>query len=441
MNLSSSSADSLARKSVALLLIINLLCYLDRYLIAAVLPDIINEFLPGDPNAYAKAGLLTTAFLVTYMITAPLFGWLADRFSRWLLIGISVAVWSLACGASGLAGSFFALLLTRVFLGIGEGGYGPAAPTILSDLFPVHRRGFILSCFYIAIPVGSALGYLLGGFISHYWSWHWAFFLMTPPGLILAFFCFFMKDPREVRAAALSASGATAPPKKKVTLADYKRLLKIPSLTANIIAQTALTFSIGGLASWVPTYLNQARGFELKDANFYFGAISAGGGLISTLLGGLLADRLRSRFPGAYFLVSGCGMLLGFPAILGMIYFPFPMAWIFVFLAIFFLFLNTGPSNTALANVTPPAVRATAFAVSIFVIHAFGDALSPPLLGWIRDHSSWDAAFLTVSAVTLVAGVIWICSMKALARDTAAMEREEAEEAGAAIDLNAKTAR
>ncbi len=409
--------SSLAKKSVALLLIINLLCYLDRYLIAAVVPEIIKEFLPDSHNPRAIAGLLSTAFLVAYMITAPIFGYFADRFSRWKLIALSVAAWSLACGASGLAGSFLALLMTRVFLGIGEAGYGPAAPTILSDLFPVERRGFILSCFYIAIPVGSALGYLIGGVVSHHWSWHWAFFIMTPPGLLLALLCFFMKDPRKIPVQKEA--------RKASVIDDYIQLLRIPSLMINIAAQTALTFSIGGIAFWMPTYLHEAHGFDLEKGNLYFGAITVVGGLISTLAGGLLADRLRSRFPGSYFLVSGWGMVLGFLSILAMLYCPFPAAWIFVFLAIFFLFLNTGPSNTALANVTPPAVRATAFAVNIFIIHALGDAISPSIIGGICDRTNWNVAMIFVAGITLLAGILWLLSTRALVEDTRKVQELE----------------
>lgn len=417
MTHSTSPASSFVRKSVILLVVINLLCYLDRYLIAAVVPEIIQEFLPDSKNPRAIAGLLSTAFLVAYMVTAPIFGYFADRFSRWKLIALSVAVWSLACGASGLAGSFFVLLMTRIFLGVGEAGYGPAAPTILSDLYPVERRGFILSCFYIAIPVGSAFGYLLGGIVSHHWSWHWAFFIMTPPGLLLALLCLMMKDPRKAPVQKEA--------RKTSFIEDYRQLVRIPSLLINIAAQTALTFSVGGIAFWMPTYLHEAHGFDLDKGNFYFGAITVVGGLTSTLIGGLLADRLRNRFAGSYFLVSGWGMILGFVSIIAILYCPFPAAWIFVFLAIFFLFLNTGPSNTALANVTPPSIRATAFAVNIFIIHALGDAISPSIIGGICDKTNWNTALLFVSGVTLVAGVLWLMSMKALVTDTQKVQELE----------------
>ena len=409
----SHASSSAARRALALLLGINLFCYLDRYILAAIIPKIKVEFLLHDADANGKAGLLTTAFLVSYMMMAPVFGWMADRFPRWLLIAASVAVWSIASGASGLAGSFMALLLTRAFLGIGEAGYGPSAPTIISDHYPVEKRGLVLSWFFMAIPVGSALGYVFGGAVDHYLGWRWAFYLVTPPGLLLAALCTLMPEPHRTASH------------QKASFADYKKLLKIPSLITNIAAQAAMTFAIGGLSVWAPTYIHEARGLPLEQVDLIFGGILVAAGLISTLLGGWLGDKLRPRYPGAYFLVSGVGMLLGFPATIAMLYVPFPYAWIFIFLAMAFLFLNIGPSNTAIANVTPSAMRATAFALNILVVHALGDALSPWLIGWIKDHGTWNLSFFTVSTVMLLAGVIWLCSTRALVRDTEAVEAVE----------------
>lgn len=407
-----------ARRALALLIAINLFCYLDRYILASILPELKHTFLEGDPDANGKAGLLTSAFFLSYMLTAPVFGLLADRYNRWVIIGLSVALWSLASGASGLAASFAILLGTRTFLGLGEAGYGPAAPTLISDYYPVEKRGQVLAWFFMAIPVGSALGYGFGGLVSHYWNWRWAFYLVTPPGLLLAALCFLIPDPRRGSAVTLEET-------PKPTWEDYASLVHIPSLVTNILAQTALTFAIGGLSVWAPTYISEARGVPLHQADTIFGIILAGTGLVSTLLGGWLGDKLRARFAGSYFLVSGIGMLLAFPCTVAMLYVPFPWAWICIGAAMFFLFLNTGPSNTAIANVTPAPLRATAFAVNILVIHLLGDVTSPALIGWIKDHGSWNLSFLTVSAVMLVAGVIWLLSMPALVRDTA---RESARE-------------
>src|SRR2546423_12584493 len=185
------------RLAVALLLCINLFNYIDRYVLAAVEPDIGAEFFGmkrDDPATLEKTGSLATAFLISYMLTAPLFGWLADRISRWLLVGISVILWSLATGASGLAGTFAILLITRLFVGVGEAGYGPAAPTIISDLYPIERRGAVLAWFYMAIPVGSALGYAWGGLFDAWHGWRWAFYAVVPPGIVLGILSLMRRD-------------------------------------------------------------------------------------------------------------------------------------------------------------------------------------------------------------------------------------------------------
>jgi MFS family permease len=191
------------------------------------------------------------------------------------------------------------------------------------------------------------------------------------------------------------------------------------SFAINCLAQTAMTFALGGLAFWMPAYLI-FRKQPPELATPIFGGITVVGGLLSTILGGIAADRLQKRFPGSYFLVSGVGMLLAFPFSIAMLYTPFPLAWVFLFGAVFFVFLNTGPSNAALANVVRPEVRATAFAVNILVIHLLGDAISPPLLGAVAGHFDMNVAFLVVSAAMLVSGVIWLFGMKYLAVDTAA---------------------
>jgi MFS family permease len=403
-----------AYPALALLLAINLFNYIDRQVLAAVEPEIrATFFAPNDINAMATTGALGTAFLLTYMLAAPALGWLADRFQRWMIVGSAVIFWSLASGASGLAATFTALLITRIFVGIGEGGYGPAAPTILADLYPLENRGRVLAIFCAAIPVGSALGYVLGGAISGHLGWRWAFYLVTPPGLLLGALCFTQRDPR--------VSSSRGEQKAVASLSDYIKLVRTPSYVLNLLAQTAFTFAIGGLGFWVAAYL---RYRDQSDASgkAIFGAILVAAGLISTLLGGWIADRLRNRNPGAYFLVSGLGMVIAFPLFALMLFTPFPAAWWLIFAAIFFAFLNTGPSNTALANVSLPKVRASAFALNILVIHLFGDAAAFPAIGYIGGHTNMTIAFLVVSGMMLVSGLFWLAGMKYLAHDTAIVE-------------------
>ncbi|MGI8481735.1 MAG: spinster family MFS transporter [Chthoniobacterales bacterium] len=402
-----------ARTALVLLLGINLFNYIDRQILAAVEPQIRDTFFsPTDPNAMATTGILGTAFLVTYMLSAPALGWLSDRFSRWMIVGCAVVLWSIASGVSGLAATFGLLLLTRIFVGIGEGGYGPAAPTILADLFPIERRGRILAIFCSAIPVGSALGYVLGGWINAHFGWRWAFYAVAPPGVLLGLLCFMQHDPRGLRN---KFSGIARPGWN-----HYLTLFRTRSYVMNTLAQTAMTFAIGGLGFWIAAYLRYRE--QPESGKMIFGAITVVAGLGSTLLGGVLADKLRPRIPGSYFLVSGLGMLIAFPLFVAALFTPFPAAWSLMFAAIFFAFLNTGPSNTALANVSLPSIRATAFALNILIIHMLGDASAFPVIGYIGGHTNMNVAFLVVSGMMLLAGVLWLVGMKYLAADTAIVE-------------------
>src|SRR5438046_6661979 len=361
-----------------------------------------------------KTGLLGDAFFVTYMVSGPILVLLADRFSRWIIIGSAVILWSVASGGSGLAATFAILFVTRVCVGIGEGGYGPVAPTILSDLFPIETRGRIMAIFCAAIPVGSALGYVIGGSIGAHLGWRWAFYLVAPPGLLLGLLCFWQRDPRVVGDQLVQRSA-------RRSIRDYLDLFRTRSYLINCIAMTLMTFVTGGLGFWVPAYLRY-RNQSPEVGMTIFGLITVVAGLVSTLLGGVIADKLRPRFAGSYFWVSGIGMLVACPFFIAPLYIPFPVSWITMFFAIFFLFLNTGPSNTALANVSQPAVRATAFAANILVIHALGDVQAFWLLGYIGGHTNMRVAFLFVSGIFFLSAVALLIGVKYIPGDTAAIE-------------------
>lgn len=411
---------SLRNRRLALLLLvgINLFNYLDRYVLAAVVTRLGTEFLHGDAAAKAKLGALATVFLLSYILLSPLFGFLGDRFARWKLIGIGVILWSLASGASGLAGSYWVLLMTRALVGVGEAAYGPVAPTLIADMFPVEARGRIMSWFYMAIPVGSALGYMWGGLADDSMGWRWGFYFVVPPGLLLGLLCFFMPEPPRGH-----APGA----QQRARFGDYAALLRNRSYMWNTMAMTGLTFAIGGIAYWMPDYITAYRqAGELGSVNKIFGAITVITGITATLAGGLTADALRKKVRGSYFVSSGVALALAFPLLMLLLYQPFPMAWVWIFLCEFCLFFNTGPSNAALANVTKPTMRATAFALNILIIHSLGDAISPAVIGAIADHTggNMNIAFGAVGLSVLLGATCWLIGAKHLDRDTELAEQQ-----------------
>jgi len=216
-----------------------------------------------------------------------------------------------------------------------------------------------------------------------------------------------------------------------------------------------MAFAVGGLAYWMSDFLDQRHVEPLGPVGprTVFGVLTALAGFLSTMSGGIAGDYFRMRFSGSYFLVSGIALLIGAPVVLGIVYAPFPLAWVFVFLAVFCLFFNTGPTNTILANVTHPAVRASAFALNILIIHLLGDAISPPLIGVISGAGDaapatiassvgllgsplapapllaantlvtgierhFDRGFIIVAIVMAIGGVAWLCGARFLERDT-----------------------
>lgn len=451
--------------ALGMLLCINLLNYIDRYNLAAILPTLETDsgfFAPGDPWLNSKLGALMPAFMVAYMLAAPIFGSLGDRWHRWKLIAIGVFLWTVATGLCGLATSWLMLLLMRCALGVGEAAYGPVAPAIIADLYPVERRGSKIAWFYAAIPVGSALGYTLGGQIANidFLGWRWVFFLMVPPGILFALLAWFMPDPPRGQ-----SDDAVAAPKRSwaALWPEYKFILKIRSYTYDTVGMIAMTFAMGGVAAWMPMYVYKysfqqeqlpllatqivgaqiAGGLQplglgaalpvitpvvehvraskaaLAADNTVFGAILVISGLLATLLGGWLGDQLRGRIRGAYFAVSAWGMLLGFGFFICVLYCPWPLAWVFVFLTVFCLFFNTGPMNAVLANVIPPSLRATAVALNILLIHSLGDAISPAIIGYVADMSSLRMGFVVVSGMILVSGAIWLWGARYEDDDTA----------------------
>lgn len=479
--------------ALALLLGINLFNYIDRQILSATLPKIRLDtgiMRPDDTWAKTKLGALTTAFMVAYMCLSPLFGRLGDKMSRWLLVGVAVILWSLATGGTGLATGYLILFFTRCLVGVGEAAYGPVAPAMLSDLYPVDHRGRVMSWFYMAIPVGSALGFVIGSQVAEVMNWRWAFLIAVFPGLVLGVLCFFMKEPPRV--------GSENHPMRHSYFSVLRELKGIRSFVLCCAGMTASTFVLGGVATVMQLYIfeREAR-FTLNDKaiarleeiktndgqqvipndalnklravagpevrtlpefkeklqstlteqeytlystwifdnapaegsltngkiGLFLGAIVVVSGLVATLLGGMLGDYLRNRgVRGAYFRVSGWGMVIAFPFFLAMLFSPFPLAWALLFVAVFFLFFNTGPMNTVLANVTRAEIRATAFAINIFVIHALGDAISPLIIGFVADLSTLHAAFVGVSLLIPLSGVLWVWGAKYLDADTAKAE-------------------
>ncbi|HAH07249.1 MAG TPA: MFS transporter [Elusimicrobia bacterium] len=399
------SSSASARYVLGLLFCVNLVNYVDRQALYALLPLLKEEFGASD----AALGALASAFMVVYMCAAPPIGYLADRTRRAAWISWGLVVWSGATVLSGLSRTYAQLFAARAAVGIGESCYGSVAPSFVAEHFPKERCGRVLALFSMAIPVGSALGYVLGGWLGHAFGWRSAFFIVGIPGLLLAALTWRLGDPRS------SAQKAAAPP----GLREYASLYTNKSYLASTLAMAAMTFCLGGLAVWMPSFFNRYWGMDVSKAGLLFGGVTVAGGLVGSLLGGWLGDRLLKVTGKAYFLVSGTGYLLALPFAAYALYAgSVELTLASLFMAETLVFLNMGPLNGVIVSVTPQAVRSMAFAANIFVIHALGDAVSPAIIGRISDAAGLKSALLYSLVFLGVAGGLCFWGSRNVERDS-----------------------
>ncbi len=414
---------------VGLLTGLNFINYLDRFMLAAVLPRIQEPVEQGGLGlSNAEGGLLATIFLLGYFVTAPVFGRLGDSMSRKKLIAFGVFTWSIATVASGLAGSLIPLICARAFVGIGEASYATLAPTIIDDITPTAKKGKTLAIFFLAVPVGSACGYLLGGYLQSAWGWREAFFVAGGPGVVLALTCLLIDEPAR-KSVKETSKGATAV------------LARIPLYRRAVLGYCAHTAAIGAFAFWGPTFLSkrfvdqlgperfadaadQAKQ-TLAAANFWFGTVTVVAGAIGTFVGGWMADRALRGLPevpidaphtdhrnrlAANAQLRVCAIGVGIAAPMAALAFFVPSAALFFVcagIAEVGIFLSTAPINAILLRTAPNYLRASAMAVAIFAIHLFGDLWSPFLVGVFQDVLPLVLAMMALPLGFAIATAVW----------------------------------
>ncbi len=358
---------------LALLTTLNLINYLDRFLVMAVGPRIQESLELSD----FRIAWVETAFMLGYFLTSPIFGWLGDRYPRKGLIAIGVAIWSVATIGSGFAHSFGWMIAARVAVGVGEASYATLAPTIIEDLTDEKNKNRWLAIFYVAIPVGSAVGFLLGGMLEHRFGWRSAFFIAGGPGLLLALSTMLIVEPKARARVREAASGLSA----------YLDLARRPAYRTAVAGYVAQTFALGGFTAWAGPFLMRKLCLDLDQANYRFGLITVITGLGGTAIGGYLVD----RWPGkdrvqAGLRVCAWSSIIGAPIALAAMFTPSAAGFLAALaLCELAIFTSVVPINAAVMRTVPGHLRARAMAASIFAMHLLGDLIAAPVLGAISD--------------------------------------------------------
>ena len=372
--------------------------------------------------------MLGSAFLLVYAVAALPFGYWADRGIRKTVIGVGVAIWSVATLVTGFARDFVQLFISRAVLGIGEASYYPAGTSLLSDYFPKEQRGRTMSIWGAGSTFGIAVGFAGGGFIAEKFGWRSAFFFAAIPGILFALLAFGLREPLR---GNVESRGQAVEKTHDANLRNFIDLLRIPTLRATILAQTLLFFVLASNAFWLPILLNRRFNLSVSQAGLLAGVVLVAGGLIGTLAGGWIADRRALKNPTAHLEVGIVGFVLGAVFIVIALVAPMNVGPIPVFIPAFLaavvcLYLYSGPFTALSQNVVSPGLRASSVTMLLFVSHVFGDSHSTFDIGFISDRiGSLQAALLITSPTLLIlAAVIAATGLRTVNRDVQKMEDE-----------------
>lgn len=397
--------------TLALLSGLNFLNYLDRYVLSAVVTPLEHDLHLGDSGA----GWIASAFMLGYFVTAPIFGYLGDRYARKWLMLTGVIVWSLATAATALAQNFGELFAIRMVVGVGEACFVTMGPSWISDLFAGVKRNTAITLFYVAIPVGSAIGFTIGGFFAQTGDWRAAFWWVGVPGVILALSLLFLREPPRGEADGLT--GQVVPPR----LREVLQLLGQRRYILLVGGYAAQTFSIGAFGYWGPTFLHRLHGMSLGSAGTLFGILLAGTGLVATLSGGFIANLLRKRSESGYVWLMAVSMILAVPVCVVAVLAPGTgLTLTALGLSMFLLFLPTGPITTEMFEIVPAHLRASAVALCTFFIHLLGDFGSPAVVGHVSEQwHSLRVGTMTLPFVLAVGAVLWVALLANPAKERA----------------------
>lgn len=425
------------------LFVINTINFLDRLSVAAVLSKIKDYY----GFSSGEGGLLSTCFLVGYMLTAPVFGYLGDKYSRkWILIG-GISFWILTAFSASLIppSHSFLFFISRMLVGVGEASYSTIAPTIIADLFEPSKRKMALSLFYFAIPIGSGLGYLMGNLALSLGDWRWIFRITPAIGLVATLLLALLKEP--VRGQSDGAYSDTSD--DSTVIDNLKYLMRIKSYVWATVGFTCCLFAMGALSWWAIEFMGVARGKDYEQtATMIFGGIVCAAGFVGVTLGSGSAQYFRKLDGRSDPFVCSAGIFVAIPFIFfGLFYAKSEpsISWVCLFLAVTALSTNWAVVSDMLLSVTLPNKRAFATAMQILISHALGDAASPFIIGFIRDelavsfektqdktladYHAFLYALLTTLIILALGAVTFLYSAKFFVRDVQIAKEEIAKTA------------
>ena len=401
---------------LALLGVVYVLNYIDRSLIFILFPPIKKELQLSD---FQMALLGSTAFVLFYTLLGIPCGRLADRVVRKNMIGVGLLVWSVFSGLTGFAGGFATLFCCRVLVGVGESTLGPAALSLLSDLFPPRLRATASALYSAGIPIGAGLALYLGGRLGQDYGWRWAFMLLGFPGALLAVAVFLLREPARGaqdhlagqapgHGPAQAAAGHDPPPPSPT---DIGILFRIPTLRYHYAGYALSSLAGTCLSMWMPSYLSRTRGLPLSQVGLYTGIAAIVGGLLGSIAGGLGADAWRRVHRGGRMLFCAVAALCS--AVTWLVLLHTDSLRLFFFC--YGLLMGTGlswlgPAAADMQDIAGPKLRGLGIGIYFFIVNVIAGGIAPPCIGKLNDVLGVASDPLQMRRSLLVAPVACVIS-------------------------------
>ncbi|QFT23340.1 Hexuronate transporter [Pseudomonas sp. THAF187a] len=362
-----------------LLFLANLFNFFDRTIPAIIIEPIRLEWGLSD----LQLGLIGTAFTIVYALAGVPLGRMADTGARRKIMGWGLAAWSGLTALNGMAWNFWSFLLIRMGVGIGEASYAPAANSLIGDLFPAHKRARAMGIFMLGLPLGLLLAFFsIGAMVQAFGSWRAPFLIAALPGLILALFLFFIREPARGAAESMPVSSAAVQQ-------PLRKVLAIRTFWWLVLAGLAFNFAAYACNAFMVPMLQRYFGLGLQQAAMATGVIVGLTGLVGLTLGGWVADKVHQRWANGRLLFAALSMLVAclcsawaltagridtalFVAV-------FSLGWLFSYNFYTCVY-------TAIQDVIEPRLRATAMALFFAGLYLLGGGLGPLAVGWLSDH-------------------------------------------------------
>jgi len=405
-----------------LLFLLYMFDYIDRMVITSLFPFLKADWGLTD----TQCGMMVSAVYWSIVLFTFPISVLIDRWSRRKTIGLMAMVWSVATGLGALTKSFRQLFITRTFIGVGEAGYAPGGSAMISAMYPLEKRSWMMGLWNASIPLGSAIGVALGGTIAKIWGWKHALGLVAIPGLIVAILFYFVKDYKTVGLMKTEKINGNQKGNKRVkmSLRDmFKEFLSKPSLIFTYFGMAAVVFTTTSLLTWLPTYFYRVQGLDEGQAGQKASLVMLLA-IIGSPLGGYLVDRWRKKqmrarllFPALTTLISAFLLFLAFTA----------FANNFQYL----LLLSMGISITAFVSaaqtvtqdVVHAGLRAISYAIAVIVQNLLGASVGPIVMGAISDKTNIQTAFTVLPIALLVACALFFAGSFFYEKDLSKVEK------------------